>query len=97
MDAVVFNPTAFTVQTVFGGVESGRWRYIPDINKISTLLRSGRLVIAQAPEDPVLINPDARAAFEELRRNRNKNVRAKNSEVRDTKESEPKNDTETEA
>lgn len=98
IDAVIFNPTPYIVQTPIGSFESGTWKYVSDINLISNQLKSGRLVIAHAPSDPVQIAEGARAAFEELRSNRNSNKRnAKKSSVRDTKESAKNTDTETEA
>lgn len=98
MDAVVFNPTNYTVQTSIGAFESGKWRYVAEVNALSAQLASGCLIIAHAPEDPMQINPNARASFEELRNNRNKNVRnAKTASVRDTEVSEAKNDSKKEA
>lgn len=77
---VVFNPTNIPVASNGIVVGAGEWVFIDDINKVSSSIATGKLVVSGAPADPVQINPQALNAFEKLNAHNAKLESAKNAE-----------------
>lgn len=92
---VVFNPTNIPANSNGIVVGAGEWVFVEDIDKVSALIASGRLVVSKAPADPVQVNPQALNAFEKLNEHNGKLESAKNAEQTKRKSRNNKSQTST--
>lgn len=74
MGVVVYNPTNSPVRTDAGQVDGKGWKYIEDEGTVQNHIRSGRLVVTQAPEDMTTVRPEAREAFDALFKSQSKTI-----------------------